>query len=150
MTHLSVHSPVGALTVFEDAGSIVVLEWGRALGGDTTPLLDETKRQLDAYFTGRLTKFDLPLHPQGTPFQEDLWGRLSDIPYGQVLTYGALANHMGSAARAVGGACGRNPIPIIIPCHRVVAAGGRLGGFSGGTGLDTKRALLRLEGIVTD
>ena len=150
MTHLSVHSPVGALTVFEDAGSIVVLEWGRALGGDTTPLLDETKRQLDAYFTGRLTKFDLPLHPQGTPFQEDLWGRLSDIPYGQVLTYGALANPMGSAARAVGGACGRNPIPIIIPCHRVVAAGGRLGGFSGGTGLDTKRALLRLEGIVTD
>jgi methylated-DNA-[protein]-cysteine S-methyltransferase len=150
MAHLSVHSPVGALTVFEDAGSIVVLEWGRAPAAETTPLLDETKRQLNAYFAGRLTKFDLPLHPQGTPFQEGLWGRLSDIPYGQVLTYGALAAAMGSAARAVGGACGRNPIPIIIPCHRVVAAGGRLGGFSGGTGLDTKRALLRLEGIITD
>ena len=146
MAHLSVHSPVGALTVFEDAGSIVVLEWGRAPAAETTPLLDETKRQLNAYFAGRLTKFDLPLHPQGTPFQEGLWGRLSDIPYGQVLTYGALAAAMGSAARAVGGACGRNPIPIIIPC----AAGGRLGGFSGGTGLDTKRALLRLEGIITD
>jgi len=147
MAHLSLHSPVGALTVFEAAGAVVVLEWGRAPAAETSPLLDEAKRQLDAYFKGRLTVFDLPLRPWGTPFQEDLWRRLSKIPYGQVLTYGALAARMKSAARAVGGACGRNPIPIIIPCHRVVAAGGRLGGFSGGTGLDTKRALLRHEGI---
>ena len=150
MTHLTMYSPVGALTVFEDAGAVVVLEWGRGPGAETTPLLDEAKRQLDAYFEGRLTVFDLPLRPRGTPFQEALWHRLSKIPYGQVLTYGALAARMKSAPRAVGGACGRNPIPIVIPCHRVVAAGGLLGGFSGGTGLDTKRALLRLEGIATD
>ncbi len=150
MAHLSLHSPVGALTVFEDVGAVVVLEWGRAPAAGTTPLLDEAKRQLDAYFAGRLTVFDLPLRPRGTPFQEDLWRRLSKIPYGQVLAYGALAARMKSAPRAVGGACGRNPIPIVIPCHRVVAAGGRLGGFSGGTGIDTKRALLRLEGIAAD
>ena len=150
MAHLSLNSPVGALTVFEDAGAVVVLEWGRAPAAETSPLLDEAKRQLDAYFGGRLTVFDLPLRPRGTPFQEALWGRLSKIPYGTVLTYGDLAARMKSAPRAVGGACGRNPIPIIIPCHRVVAAGGLLGGFSGGTGIETKRALLRHEGIAAD
>ena len=150
MAHLSMHSPVGALTVFEDAGAVVVLEWGSAPAAETSPLLDEAKRQLDAFFGGRLTIFDLPLRPRGTPFQKALWRLLEKIPYGQVLTYGDLAARMKSAPRAVGGACGCNPIPIVIPCHRVVGAGGRLGGFSGGVGVQTKRALLRLEGIATD
>ena len=150
MAHLSMHSPVGALTVFEDAGAVVVLEWGRAPAAETSPLLDEAKRQLDAFFGGRLKIFDLPLRPRGTPFQKALWRLLAKIPYGHVLTYGDLAARMKSAPRAVGGACGCNPIPIVIPCHRVVAAGGRLGGFSGGVGVQTKRALLRLEGIAPD
>ena len=150
MAHLSLHSPLGALTVFEDAGAIVVLEWGRAPAAETSPLLDETKRQLDSYFGGRLRVFDLPLQPRGTPFQEDLWRLLAKIPYGTVLTYGALATRLKSAPRAVGGACGKNPIPILIPCHRVLAAGGFLGGYSGGTGIETKRALLRHEGSAAD
>jgi methylated-DNA-[protein]-cysteine S-methyltransferase len=147
MAHLAVTSPVGALTLFEDAGAVVALEWGRAPAAGGTPLLDEARRQLDAYFAGRIKAFDLPLRPRGTPFQEALWRRLSEIPHGQVLTYGALAAAMATAPRAVGGACGRNPIPILIPCHRVVGAGRWLGGYSGGAGLETKRALLRLEGI---
>jgi methylated-DNA-[protein]-cysteine S-methyltransferase len=150
MAHLSLHSPLGALTVFEDAGAIVVLEWGRAPAAETSPLLDEAKRQLDSYFGGRLRVFDLPLQPRGTPFQEDLWRLLAKIPYGTVLTYGALATRLKSAPRAVGGACGKNPIPILIPCHRVLAAGGFLGGYSGGTGIETKRALLRHEGSAAD
>ena len=150
MAHLSLHSPLGALTVFEDAGAIVVLEWGRAPAAETSPLLDEAKRQLDSYFGGRLRVFDLPLQPRGTPFQEDLWRLLAKIPYGTVLTYGALATRLKSAPRTVGGACGKNPIPILIPCHRVLAAGGFLGGYSGGTGIETKRALLRHEGSAAD
>ena len=150
MAHLSLHSPLGALTVFEDAGAIVVLEWGRAPAAETSPLLDEAKRQLDSYFGGRLRVFDLPLQPRGTPFQEDLWRLLAKIPYGTVLTYGALATRLKSAPRAVGGACGKNPIPILIPCHRVLAAVGFLGGYSGGTGIETKRALLRHEGSAAD
>ena len=150
MAHLSVHSPLGALTLFEDSGAVVALEWGRAPAGATAPLLDEAKRQLDAYFKGRLKAFDVALRPRGMPFQDALWRILAEIPYGEVLTYGALAARMTTAARAVGGACGRNPIPILIPCHRVVGAGGRRGGYSGGVGLDTKRALLRLEGIAAD
>jgi methylated-DNA-[protein]-cysteine S-methyltransferase len=150
MAHLSLHSPLGALTVFEDAGAIVVLEWGRAPAAETSPLLNEAKRQLDSYFGGRLRVFDLPLQPRGTPFQEDLWRLLAKIPYGTVLTYGALATRLKSAPRAVGGACGKNPIPILIPCHRVLAAGGFLGGYSGGTGIETKRALLRHEGSAAD
>ncbi len=150
MAHLSLHSPLGALTVFEEAGAIVVLEWGRAPAAETSPLLDEAKRQLDSYFGGRLRVFDLPLQPRGTPFQEDLWRLLAKIPYGTVLTYGALATRLKSAPRAVGGACGKNPIPILIPCHRVLAAGGFLGGYSGGTGIETKRALLRHEGSAAD
>jgi methylated-DNA-[protein]-cysteine S-methyltransferase len=150
MAHLSMPSPIGALTLFEDGGRVVALEWGRAPARATSPLLDDAKRQLDAYFAGRLKVFDVALRPRGTPFQESLWRHLAEIPFGEVLAYGALAARMASAARAVGGACGRNPIPILIPCHRVVGAGGRLGGYSGGTGLDTKRALLRLEGIAID
>ena len=150
MVHLVMPSPVGALTLFEEAGAVVVLEWGRAPDAGRTPLLEEAKKQLDAYFKGRLKVFDLPLRPRGTSFQEALWRCLSEIPYGAVRTYGDLAARMATAPRAVGGACGRNPIPILIPCHRVVAAGGLLGGFSGGTGIETKRALLRHEGIAAD
>ncbi len=147
MAHIRLDSPLGPLTVFEETGAVVVIEWGRAAEGSETPLLAEARQQLDAYFDGRLTRFDLPLRPAGTAFQKSVWKLMAEIPHGAVRTYGDLAVDLGSAPRAVGGACGRNPIPIVIPCHRVVGTGG-LGGYTGLGGVDTKAALLRLEGAV--
>ena len=105
----------------------------------------EVTRQLTAYFEGSLKEFDLELAPQGTPFQLRVWEELQRIPYGETISYGELAQRIGnpSASRAVGAANGRNPIPIVIPCHRVIGAGGSLTGFGGG--LEVKRALLDLE-----
>ena len=116
-----------------------------------TPVLRETARQLDAYFSGKLRQFDLPLRLTGTPFQVKVWEQLQQIPYGQVISYGELARRVAQpgASRAVGGANRRNPIPIIVPCHRVISAGGALGGYSGNCEGSTqiKRALLKLEGL---
>ncbi len=145
MAHLSMNSPLGSLTVFEERGALVAIEWGRAPDPVPSPLLAEATDQLDAYFTGRLRAFDLPLRPAGTVFQRAVWALMGDIPYGATRTYGEFACTLGTAPRPVGGACGRNPIPIVIPCHRVVGAGGRMTGYSGGDGVATKRALLRLE-----
>jgi methylated-DNA-[protein]-cysteine S-methyltransferase len=147
MAHRTVHGPLGAITLFEEDGTLVALEWGRAPAGADTPLLIEAARQMDAYFAGRLTAFDLPLAPKGTAFQKNVWALMRRIPFGQTRSYGAIAADLKSAPRAVGGACGRNPIAIIVPCHRIVAAGGALGGFSGGDGQETKRWLLRHEGL---
>lgn len=110
-----------------------------------TPLLKEAKAQLDAYFAGRLKAFDLPLAPAGTEFQMKVWNALCDIPYGETITYGQLAGRIGNAnaSRAVGMANSRNPLPVFIPCHRVVGAGGKLTGYTGG--LDIKEKLLQLE-----
>ncbi len=148
MPYLTCPSPLGALTLFEEDGKIISLDWGAVDGGEETPLLAEAARQLEAYFDGELTQFDLPLDPHGTAFQKKLWNALNTIPYGSTLTYGELASRIDSAPRAIGGACGRNPIPIIIPCHRVLAAGGKMGGYSGHEGTDTKEFLLRLEGAL--
>jgi methylated-DNA-[protein]-cysteine S-methyltransferase len=115
------------------------------VGGNCGPLLGEAARQLDAYFAGRLTRFDLALAPTGSPFEQLVWTAMRAIPYGETRCYGELAAAVGSAPRAVGRACGRNPIPIVIPCHRVLARTG-LGGYSGAGGLTTKRRLLMLEG----
>ena len=110
-----------------------------------TPLLKTAERELMEYFAGRRTTFDLPLEPVGTDFQREVWRALTRIPFGRTVGYGAIAAAVNrpQAARAVGNACGANPIPILIPCHRVVASGGRLGGFS--CGLDFKKFLLTLE-----
>ena len=151
MTYLVVKSPIGPLTLFSNGDAIVALEFGQA--ADTMPpegpppLLKEAQRQLAAYFVGSLERFDLPVAPAGTSFQKSVWHLMRDISYGDTLSYGGLARILKSSARAVGGACGKNPIAIIIPCHRVIAAGNRIGGYSGGGGLDTKRTLLRLEGM---
>jgi len=145
MPHLSMTSPLGALTIFEDEGAIVALEWGRADNASSTPLLEKAKAQLNDYFDGKRTTFDLPLSPRGTPFQRSVWKQLSKIPFGAARTYGEVAKSVHSAPRAVGGACGKNPIPIIIPCHRVLGQGGKLTGYSGGDGVKSKQALLRLE-----
>jgi O-6-methylguanine DNA methyltransferase len=116
----------------------------------THPIAAEAARQLRAYFAGELREFDLPLDMHGTDFQLRVWRELERIPYGETRSYSQIAAAIGSpqAVRAVGAANGANPIPIIVPCHRVLGSGGTEGGFSGGQGLPTKRKLLALEGVV--
>lgn len=146
MPQLSLHSPLGALTLTEEDGAIVALDWGFGRDQEETPLLLRAREQLDAYFDGARRAFDLPLRPAGTAFQRRVWQALARIPYGTVASYGDLARRLGTAPRALGAACGRNPIPIVIPCHRVVASDGRLCGYSGLDGVAAKGYLLSLEG----
>ena len=149
MPHLSFNSPFGPLTVFEDRDAVVAVEWGRAGRSDpSSSLLEEAHRQLDTYFDGRLKVFNLSLHPAGSAFQRAVWDQMLRIPYGRTRTYGDIADALMSAPRAVGSACATNPIPIIVPCHRVVGAGGRMTGYSGGQEIETKIQLLRLEGCL--
>jgi methylated-DNA-[protein]-cysteine S-methyltransferase len=146
MPHISLHSPLGELTVFEAEGAIVAVDWGRAQPGETTPLLREAANQLQDYFDGLRTRFDLPLAPEGTLFRRQVWEALCRIPPGETRSYVDIAREVGCRSpRAVGQANGSNPIPILIPCHRVIAADGSIGGYSGGEGLPTKRWLLALE-----
>lgn len=143
-----VPSPLGPLTLFADHGKIVVLEWGKGTqDSNPPPVLNEAAAQLEAYFAGKLHRFDLPLAPHGTAFQIKVWEAMLRIPYGETRSYGDIAREIGcGAARPIGGACGKNPIPVIIPCHRILGTG-NFGGYSGQGGLDTKRILLRLEGV---
>lgn len=147
MPQLSMHTPVGDLTVSEEDGAIVAVDWGWARDQDETPLLAAAADQLARYFDGELERFDLPLRPVGPEVHVRIWRAMCEIPYGATETYGQLARRSGTIARAVGQGCGANPIPVIIPCHRVLAASG-LGGYSGDGGVDTKVALLRLEGAL--
>jgi methylated-DNA-[protein]-cysteine S-methyltransferase len=142
---LTVDSPVGPLTMVERDGAIVRLRWGGAHGTDETTLLRTAAAQLSGYFFCELKRFDLPVAPGGSEEERAVWHQMELIPYGRTRTYGDLAAVIGCTAQSIGEACGRNPIPIIVPCHRVVAANGKLGGFSGGAGVATKRALLVLE-----
>jgi methylated-DNA-[protein]-cysteine S-methyltransferase len=135
---------VGDITVFEHGGAIVSLDWGWVQDQDSTVLLERARQQLDAYFDGQLRIFDLPLEPAGTHYRRAVWQALCDIPYGETRSYRDIAETVGGSPRSVGQANGRNPIPLIIPCHRVVATT-HIGGFSGGDGLPTKRWLLALE-----
>ena len=147
MPSLSIQSPVGQLTIDESDGAIVAIRWSDVPSGNGSPLLAEASRQLAAYFAGQLNRFDLPLAPAGSPFEARVWLAMQAIPYGETRCYRDLAQAVGSAPRAVGRACGRNPIPIVIPCHRVLAKGG-MGGYSGEGGLATKQRLLALEGAL--
>ncbi len=144
MPQLSLHTPVGDITIFEEAGAIVSLDWGWVKDQDESPLLDRARDQLGAYFDGDLRAFDLPLAPSGTAYRQAVWQALCEIPYGETCSYRTIAMKVGGSARSVGQANGHNPIPLIIPCHRVVAAT-HIGGYSGGEGLTTKRWLLGLE-----
>ena len=147
-----VDSPVGRLAIETDHDAVTSVRWTstdeRARDTSMTPVLKEAIHQLDRYFAGRLKRFDLPLAARGTDFQKSVWNMMCEIPFGGTATYGGMAMALGSGPRAVGMACGRNPIPIIVPCHRVLGSGGKEGGFSGGQGLPTKRQLLALEGVV--
>lgn len=145
MPQRSLHTPVGDITVSEEDGAIVSVDWGWVVEQASTPLLLEAEAQLHAYLDGERKTFDLKLAPFGTPYRQRVWQALTDIPYGAVRTYGEIAGVAGGSARSVGQANGSNPIPLIIPCHRVVA-GSHLGGYSGGDGVATKRWLLTLEG----
>jgi methylated-DNA-[protein]-cysteine S-methyltransferase len=150
MPQLSLHSPVGDLTITEENGEIISLDWGwiPSEWQSSTDLLEKAVDQLNRYFDGEIGDFDLPLAPPGTDFQKQVWAEMLKIPAGSTKSYGELAKAIGSAAQPVGTACGANPIPIIIPCHRVLAAGKQMGGYSGLGGLTTKKALLRLEGAL--
>ncbi len=156
-------SPVGDLTMVASDIGIAALLWegddprrvriDRGEQAPDHPLLLEASRQLRAYFSGRLTRFDLPLDFIGTDFQKKIWSALLQIPFGEVRSYGAIAAAIGSpsASRAVGAANGRNPISIIAPCHRVIGGTGALTGFAGGLEakrylLDHEQAVLRKEG----
>ena len=145
MPQLSLLTNFGDLTISEEGGAIVALDWGRGRDQQETPLLRRARDQLQAYFDGTCLTFDLPLAPHGSDFQKRVWAALCAIPPGETRSYADIARAIGSAPRAVGQANGANPIPIIIPCHRVVAADGSLGGYSGGNGPATKQHLLNLE-----
>ncbi|HEY4043053.1 MAG TPA: methylated-DNA--[protein]-cysteine S-methyltransferase [Rhodopila sp.] len=144
MSQLSLHTPVGDITIFEENGAIVSLDWGWVPDQTPSPTLQHAREQLEAYFDGALTVFDLPLAPSGTAYRRQVWRALCEIPYGETRSYLDIAAKAGGSARSVGQANGRNPIPLIIPCHRVVATT-HIGGYSGGDGLSTKRWLLALE-----
>lgn len=144
MPQLSLQTPLGALTLSELDGAIVSLDWGWGRDQEPTALLRRGVAQLHAYFDGDPAEFDLPLAPPGTAYRQRVWAALLAIPRGQTRTYGELVAAAGGSARSIGQANGANPIPILIPCHRVVAASGP-GGYSGEGGLATKQFLLALE-----
>jgi methylated-DNA-[protein]-cysteine S-methyltransferase len=159
-SHMSIcyiNSPVGRLALEADDDCVTGVRWASpgecAVAAKTdaataNPVLKEAARQLDRYFGRRLRRFDLPLAAHGTDHQKRVWAMMREIPFGETMTYGGMATALGSGPRAVGTACGRNPLPIIVPCHRVLASGGKNGGYSGGRGLPTKYQLLALEGVV--
>jgi methylated-DNA-[protein]-cysteine S-methyltransferase len=153
LRHAVVDSPVGELTLVGDGDALVGLYFAGHLRGpgpdETGPRDDEgfadAARQLGEYFAGRRVEFDLELAPRGTEFEKRVWGLLTKIPHGETRTYGALAVELGDLglAQAVGAANGRNPLSIVVPCHRVIGADGKLTGYAGG--LERKRYLLDLE-----
>lgn len=145
MTERSFHTPVGPICVVETAGVITSLQW-REGGSAETPVLRQAETEIRAYFEGRLSRFTLPLEVKGNAFQKAVCREIAMIAFGETRTYGEIGKSLGVAAQPVGRACGANPIPLVIPCHRVMGAGGKLTGFSGGAGIETKVALLRHEG----
>jgi len=155
MIYKEMNSPIGTLTLVADGENLVSILFpntrkakilSRAERGDNK-VLHRTEKQLAEYFAGKRKSFDLPLAAVGTKFQKAVWRALSEIPFGVTKSYGEIAQRIGSprASRAVGAANGRNPIPIVVPCHRVIGANGTLTGFGGG--LPTKKFLLALEGL---
>jgi methylated-DNA-[protein]-cysteine S-methyltransferase len=151
MPRAVVQSPIGPLGLVASDVALqeVLFDGGRVRPAGRSEVLDETARQLDAYFAGDLVTFELPLEVRGTEFQRRCWLALATIPYGQTVSYGEQARRLGlgsDAARAVGAANGQNPLPLVLPCHRVIGANGALTGFGGG--LDVKRFLLEHEGAL--
>ena len=154
MNYAYLDTPIGTLLIAGDADAVLQITFpsrGKAAKAEAGWVesqrgpVGEAIRQLREYFAGKRTGFDLPLAPRGTEFQRSVWRQLQEIPYGETISYGELARRVGNpkASRAVGSANGANPLPIVIPCHRVIAGNGTLGGFGGG--LPMKQTLLALE-----
>ena len=151
MARTVVDTPIGPLGLIASDVALqgVVFDGRRIRADGSSPVLDDATRQLESYFDGDLVAFDLPLELSGTDFQRQCWLALATIPYGQTVSYGEQARRLGlgsDKARAVGAANGSNPLPIVLPCHRVIGADGSLTGFGGG--LHVKRFLLELEGAL--
>ena len=151
MASTVVDTPIGPLGLIASDSALqgVMFDGRRVRMEGSSPVLDKAARQLDAYFAGELVAFDLPLELNGSEFNRRCWLALASIPYGQTVSYGEQARRLGlghDAARAVGAANGRNPLPLVLPCHRVIGADGSLTGFGGG--LDLKRFLLEHEGAL--
>ena len=150
-------SPVGRLELVEDGGALVAIHFDAPADGSPrherggSAVLTQAHQQLSEYFAGSRREFDLPLRPAGTDFQRRVWDVLATVPWGTTTTYGAIAARLGlppGASRAVGAANGANPLPVVLPCHRVIGSDGTLTGYAGG--LERKALLLRLEGVATE
>ena len=145
------NTKIGNMAIIEENNSIIEIQMNKKIeeqiSQKDTPLLKETEKQLLEYLEGKRKAFDVPLNPKGTKFMKEVWTALQEIPYGETKTYGQIAQRIGKpkAARAVGMANHRNPIPIIIPCHRVIGSNGKLVGYA--LGMEKKEFLLTLEGI---
>ena len=153
MESMYISTPIGKIKVTTDADTVIAVDFDQPATqrstAPTTSLQRKIKQQIDKYFHHQQTQFDLPLQPHGTAYQQRVWRKLTEIPFGQVTTYGELAKILSSSPRAVGNACRANPIPLLIPCHRVVAQQG-IGGYAGKTAgkqILTKRKLLAHEGV---
>lgn len=148
---LSFDSPIGVISVYARDEQIVGLVMGgsAATTKGKSKVLNDAKIQLRKYFAGKLKNFDLPVLLEGTDFQRSVWAEIAKIGFGEAVTYAEIAAAIGKpmASRAVGGAVGSNPVPVIVGCHRVLGYGGKITGYSGGEGLPTKRILLKLEGL---
>ncbi len=150
-------SPVGRLELVEQGGALVAIHFDALADGSPrherggSAVLTQAHQQLSEYFAGTRREFDLPLRPVGTEFQRRVWDVLATVPWGTTTTYGAIAARLGlppGASRAVGAANGANPLPVVLPCHRVIGSDGTLTGYAGG--LERKALLLRLEGVATE
>ena len=145
---LQINSPLGSLELKTDGNAIIALNFVFGEQSKTAsfhPILIEASAQLNLYFKKKLSDFKLPLKLKGSSFQIKVWDHLNKIPFGSIQTYAQIAWELDTAPRAIGGACAKNPIPIIIPCHRVTASSGKTGGFSAGSGVKTKLQLLKHE-----
>ena len=147
-SEVGLNTPFGPIRISAAGGAIRWIDWGQTSDATDDPVLIEAQNQLTAYFDGKTQTFDLPLSPDVSKFQREFGDVLRAIPFGHTRTYGDIAKQMGVPAQSIGQACGANPIPIVIPCHRVLGATG-LGGFSARGGVETKVALLRHEGAAS-
>jgi methylated-DNA-[protein]-cysteine S-methyltransferase len=146
-----IDGPVGRLALEGEGDTLTGVRWtntNERSRDKAAPVLKEAARQLERYFRGKLKRFELKIAPRGTDYQQRVWTTMRKIPFGRVATYGGIAMAVESGPRAVGNACGANPMVIITPCHRVLASGGALGGYGGVQGLAIKRKLLAIEGVV--
>ena len=153
ISHSTFESPVGHINLTADGETVVALTMARHAGPTEgkAKVLKEAEKQLTEYFKGKRKHFTFNFEARGTKFQQSVWHEIARIPFGEVISYADIAREIGKpqASRAVGGAVGSNPIPLLIGCHRVLGASGKITGYSGGEGLPTKRWLLNLEGIET-